>query len=49
MLVHGSTLAAANRAVTATGMTKTGSFDKIGVVVARGTKAQIQRPASSRA
>ena len=41
VLVHGSTLAAANRAVTATGMTKTGSFDKIGVVIARGTKAQI--------
>ena len=41
VLVHGNTLAAANRAVTATGMTKTGSFDRIGVVIARGTQAQI--------
>jgi len=41
VLVHGSDLAAANRAVEATGMSRTMSFDKIAVVVARGTKAQI--------
>lgn len=42
VLVHGDTLAAAEEAVTATGMSRTTSFDKIGVVVARGTKQQIQ-------
>lgn len=41
VMVHGSGLAAANRAVAATGMTRTMSFDKIGVVVARATAAQI--------
>ena len=41
VLVHGTDLAAANRAVKVAGLTKTMSFDKIGVVVARGTKAQI--------
>ncbi len=41
VLVHGATLADAKKAVSATGMTTTTSFDKIGVVVARGTKAQI--------
>ena len=42
VLVHGATLADATRAVTATGMTKKVTFRKIGVVGARGTKAQIQ-------
>ncbi len=41
VLVHGSSLAAAENAVAATGMTRTSSFDGIGVVVARATKAQI--------
>ncbi len=42
VLVHGATLADATRAVTAAGMTKKVTFRKIGVVGARGTKAQIQ-------
>ena len=41
VMVHGTDLAAADRAVAAAGMTRTMSFDKIGVVVARGTRAQI--------
>jgi len=41
VLVHGTDLAAADRAVAATGMTRAMSFDRIGVVVARGTKTQI--------
>ncbi len=41
VMVHGTDLAAADRAVTAAGMTRTMSFDKIGVVVARATAAQI--------
>ena len=41
VLVHGTDLAAADRAVARTGMTETMSFDRIGVVVARGTRAQI--------
>ena len=41
VLVHGETLAAARAAVAATGMTAGTSFDRIGVVVARGTKAQV--------
>ena len=41
VLVHGTDLAAADRAVARTGMTETMSFDQIGVVVARGTRAQI--------
>ena len=42
VLVHGATLADANKAVSATGLTKVVTFKKIGVVGARGTKAQIQ-------
>ena len=42
VLVHGSSLAAARDAVTGAGLRKVGSFDKIGVVAARGTKAQIE-------
>ena len=42
VLVHGATLADATKAVSATGMTKVATFKKIGVVGARGTKAQIQ-------
>ena len=41
VMVHGTDLGAAERAVTASGMTRTMSFDKIGVVVARATAAQI--------
>ena len=41
VLVHGTDLAAADRAVARTGMTETMSFDQIGVVVARGTRSQI--------
>ena len=42
VLVHGATLSDANRAVSAAGMFKTVTFKKIGVVGARGSKAQIQ-------
>ena len=41
VLVHGTDLAAAERAVRVAGLTRTMSFDRIGVVVARGTKAQV--------
>src|SRR5688572_19193898 len=41
VLVHGSSLAAAKGAVATTGMSTVTAFDKIGVVVARGTTAQI--------
>ncbi len=41
VMVHGTTLAAADRAVSATGMSRTMSFDQIGVVVARATRTQI--------
>ena len=41
VLVHGTDLAAAKRAVAVAGLTRTMSFDKIGVVVARGTATQI--------
>jgi serine protease AprX len=41
VLVHGTDLAAAERAVRATGMDRQMSFDRIGVVVARGTAAQV--------
>ena len=41
VLVHGESLQAAKDAVEASGMKVSTSFDKIGVVVARGTKAQI--------
>ena len=41
VMVHGTDLAAAERAVARTGMRRTMSFDRIGVVVARGTAAQI--------
>ena len=42
VLVHGESIAAARDAVRAAGLTAKGEFEKIGVVVARGTKAQIQ-------
>ena len=42
VLVHGSTLGDARRAASAAGLSKQGEFSRIGVVVARGTKAQIQ-------
>jgi serine protease AprX len=41
VLVHGQTLADARAAVRATGMTEGTSLDRIGVVAARGTKAQV--------
>jgi serine protease AprX len=41
VLVHGRTLADAERAVEASGLKEMTSFDKIGVVVARGTKKQV--------
>ncbi|MGA9748887.1 MAG: S8 family serine peptidase, partial [Nocardioides sp.] len=41
VLVHGTDLAAANNAVRVAGLTKATSFDRIGVVVARGTKTQV--------
>jgi serine protease AprX len=43
VLVHGTDLAAAKRAVGASGLTTSTTFDKIGVVVARGTKTQIEK------
>lgn len=43
VLVHGESLAAAEAAVAEAGMKKRTSFDKIGVVVAKGSKAQIQQ------
>ncbi len=42
VMVHGATLADAERAVAATGMQRVTTFRKIGVVVARGTKQQVQ-------
>ncbi|HEX5511998.1 MAG TPA: S8 family serine peptidase [Actinomycetales bacterium] len=42
VLVHGTDIAAANNAVRAAGMTPVTTFDKIGVAVATGTKAQIE-------
>ena len=41
VLVHGRTLQDARSAITETGMTEATSFDKIAVIAARGTKAQI--------
>jgi serine protease AprX len=41
VLVHGTDLAAAKRAVTLAGLGRTMTFDRIGVVVARGTRAQV--------
>lgn len=42
VMVHGATLQQAKDAVAASGLAKVSSFDKIGVVVATGTKSQIQ-------
>ena len=42
VLVHGTDLAAAKRAVGASGLTTATTFGRIGVVVARGTKRQIE-------
>ncbi len=41
VLVHGRTLADAERAVRSSGLREMTSFDKVGVVVARGTKRQV--------
>ncbi|MFI9813714.1 S8 family peptidase [Saccharothrix variisporea] len=41
VLVHGTDLAAAERAVTEAGLTRVTSFDRIGVVAARGSAAKI--------
>lgn len=43
VLVHGTSLDAANKAVSSVGMRKVTSFDKIGVVAAEGTADQVQR------
>ena len=43
VLVHGTDLAAAKRAVGASGLTTSTTFGRIGVVVARGTKTQIEK------
>jgi serine protease AprX len=43
VLVHGTGIAAARAAVTATGMRPVTEFERIGVAVASGTAAQIQR------
>ncbi|MDQ4103486.1 MAG: peptidase S8, partial [Actinomycetota bacterium] len=42
VMVHGATLADAERAVAATGMQLVTTYRKIGVVVARGTKQQVK-------
>ncbi|HEV2780896.1 MAG TPA: S8 family peptidase [Actinophytocola sp.] len=42
VLVHGADLAAADAAVRATGLTRVTSFDRIGVVAAGGTAAQVR-------
>ena len=42
VLVHGTDLAAAKRAVSASGLTTSTTFGRIGVVVARGTKREIE-------
>ncbi|MDQ3904831.1 MAG: hypothetical protein M3300_05140, partial [Actinomycetota bacterium] len=42
VMVHGATLADAQRAVAATGMRQVATFRKIGVVAASGTKQQIE-------
>jgi serine protease AprX len=42
VLVHGTDTAAATKAVSAAGLTKVTTFDKIGVVVATGLPAQVQ-------
>ncbi|MBV9139571.1 MAG: S8 family serine peptidase [Pseudonocardiales bacterium] len=42
VMVHGATLADAQRAVAVTGMQRVTTFRKIGVVVARGSKQQVQ-------
>lgn len=48
VLVHGENLKAAADAVRAAGLTKVTSFDKIGVVVAVGTKRQIAKVGAQR-
>ncbi len=47
VLVHGTDLAAAKRAVFAAGMQKVTSFDQIGVVVATGSADQVKRVRSA--
>jgi len=42
VMVHGTDIAAANAAVQATGMTPVTTYDKVGVAVAKGTRAQIE-------
>jgi subtilisin family serine protease len=42
VMVHATSVSAARQAVTAAGMTKTGEFSKIGVVVANASKSQVQ-------
>ena len=42
VMVHGSSITAARQAASAAGLSRRGEFRRIGVVVAQGTKAQIQ-------
>lgn len=42
VMVHGTSIAAARQAVSATGMSRSGEFRKIGVVIANATKTQIE-------
>ena len=42
VMVHGSSITAARQAASAAGLSRRGEFSRIGVVVAQGTKAQIQ-------
>jgi subtilisin family serine protease len=42
VMVHATSISAARQAVSATGMTKTGEFESIGVVIANASKSQIQ-------
>ena len=46
VMVHGTDLAAANRAVSETGMTKLTEFRKVGIVVARATPRQVEQARS---
>jgi serine protease AprX len=47
VMVHGRTLADAERAVRESGLERAGSFDKIGVVIASGTRSEIEAARSA--
>ncbi|GAA5109584.1 hypothetical protein GCM10023339_09850 [Alloalcanivorax gelatiniphagus] len=42
VMVHGTSITAARQAVAAAGMTRTGEFEAIGVVIAKATRSQVQ-------